>query len=77
MTTTAKKTTIAKVNAALKAEWPDQDYELWKDRANGGFAFIGGDSHRWLESYVCAYRITDMTVDQWIAEARALRAGKK
>lgn len=73
MATTPKsaRATIAKVNAALLKRWPEQGYEIHKH--SGGFSVAGGDAHKWPESFICTYRISDLTIGGWCDEIAALR----
>ena len=64
------RTTISRVNDALEAAG-FEGVELV--RGNGYFYFSGGDSVRWRTTAVYTDRLTGMTVEQWVDEARQLR----
>lgn len=64
------RTTIRRVNDALEAAG-FKGVELV--RGNGYFYFSGGDTVRWHTTAVYTNRLTGMTVDEWVDEARRLR----
>ena len=64
------RTTIRRVNEALAAAG-FRGVELV--RGNGYFYFSGGDADRWHTTAVYTDRLTGMTVEQWVDEARRLR----
>lgn len=43
-------------------------------RGNGYWYFTEGNASRWPSSSVYVYRITDLTLDEWLAEHRTLAA---
>ena len=66
------RTTIRRVNDALEAAG-FEGVELV--RGNGYFYFSGGDTWRWTTTAVYTNRLTGMTVEEWVNEARWLREG--
>jgi len=65
------RTTIRRVNDALEAAG-FEGVELV--RGNGYFYFSGGDTVRWHTSGVYGVsRLTAMSVEEWVNEARRLR----
>jgi hypothetical protein len=66
-----KRTTIAAVNQALKAAGHSET--LVKGR--GYFYFADGEASNWRATSVYVYRITDLTVEQWVAERNELAQG--
>lgn len=67
------RTTIRRVNEALAAAG-FRGVELV--RGNGYFYFSGDTAH-WHTTAVYTDRLTGMTVEQWVDEARRLREGER
>ncbi len=65
-----KRASIRAVNKALKAKGYD-GYELVKDKDY--FYFDGPDTSNWRTSSVHKYKISDLTVKEWVKEFESLK----
>lgn len=63
-------TTVAKVNAALRKLGKEE--KLFRGR--GYYYFGEGNASAWPSTSVYVYRVTELTVDEWIGEHAALAA---
>lgn len=63
---TQGRVTLAKVNAALIAS----GFEEQLQRGVGYFYFAEGTAELWPRSSVMVSRLSDLTVEDWVAEAR-------
>lgn len=61
------------VNDALRARGCDESL----NQGDGYFYFGGGDAVHWLSSSVMVKRISDLTLEQWLAEFESLREREK
>lgn len=62
--------TYQSVNAALRKIGAAEKLV----KGDGYCYFIDGDAHGWPAQSVYVYRMSDLTVAQWIAEYRSLKA---
>ena len=46
-------------------------------QGDGYWYFAEGDTPRWPVTMVCIYRLNALTLEQWIAEHAALKAGAR
>ena len=60
------KATFKKVNAALK----DAGLDVELVKGEGYFYFAGEGTDGWASTGVYVYRLTDLTVEEWMEEAR-------
>lgn len=63
------RTAVAK---ALVAEGFPADIELVRGR-EGYFYFAGGDCSGWYTTSVYTFHLNDLTLEQWVEEAKTLR----
>lgn len=64
------RVTLNKVTEAIRALGGAE--ELVK--GNGYFYFAGGNTGSWYSTSVYTYRLSDLTLDQWIDEYKTLSA---
>jgi hypothetical protein len=62
----AMRITLKRINAFLHANGMAADVALIK--GSGYFYFSGGDTSTWYRSSVMAYRLSDLSLDGWLAE---------
>jgi hypothetical protein len=64
----ANRVTRKMANDALRARGRDESLR----EGDGYFYFGGGDAVNWLSSSVMVKKLSDLTLDQWLAEFNAL-----
>ena len=64
--------TLKKVNAALAAKGiPERLVQ-----GNGYLYFVEGDAAGWYSSSVAVWRLNDLSLEQWLAEHKALATNR-
>lgn len=65
--------TLKAINAALEAAGHPERLV----KGDGYFYFTEGETEIWPVTMVCLYRLTSLTLEQWLAEHAELKAGAR
>lgn len=67
----SKRITRTAINKALAEAGFEPGTEIV--RGNGYWYFSGGDAHTWYSTSVYTYHLSDLSVEEWVAEAAEKR----
>lgn len=59
----------AKVLKALREHF--EGIELWYDRSVSSWVFAGECTEDWSDRYACVYRLSDLSLEQWVGLAQS------
>jgi hypothetical protein len=59
---------------AINDELTRHGHKARLQKASGYFYFFGGEATDWIDRTVAAAKVSDLTLEQWVAEFRRLKA---